>query len=241
MSGERRKHSEVGRSLHRGPSPIRRGNRVFYVAVEGEVTEPDYLAYLNKEFGEDHDFFIHTLSVGNGLKPLPCVEKVLEYEGEVRDHEIRYPEDDARKPRLWAVFDRDQHHGIPEAMKKARKGDVRIAFSHPSFDLWLLLHFQDFSGAQDGSSAIVHEKLRSQPAFRRFAATNAAEDKALKGDRVAALKERHGAARSRARRMTDDCSASLCSKATGHAPHCDPLSRDPSTDVWRLLAELGIL
>ncbi|MEV6861102.1 hypothetical protein AB0M44_08875 [Streptosporangium subroseum] len=136
----------------------------FYVAVEGEVTEPDYLAYLNREFGEDHDFFIHTLSVGNGLKPRPCVEKVLEYEGEVRDHEIR-----------------------------------------------------------------------------RFAATSAADDKALKGDRVEALKERHGAARSRARRMTDDCSASLCSKATGHATHCDPLNRDPSTDVWRLLTELGIL
>jgi hypothetical protein len=25
--------------------------RLFYVAVEGEVTEPDYLAYLNREFG----------------------------------------------------------------------------------------------------------------------------------------------------------------------------------------------
>jgi len=32
----------------------------------------------------------------------------------------------------------------------------------------------------------------------------------------------------------------LCSPAGGHADGCDPLFRDPSTNVWRLLQSLGI-
>lgn len=30
-------------------------------------------------------------------------------------------------------------------------------------------------------------------------------------------------------------------RRSGHAENCDPLKRDPSTDVWRLLVHLGIV
>ena len=218
------------RRLHRGPSPEWRGNRVFYVAVEGELTEPDYLAYLSRNFGPERQFIIHPLYKRNRLTPTQVVARALEQREELQGN-------DGRSGQLWALFDRDQHSDIPEAMRQARAGAVRVAFSHPSFDLWLLLHFSEVSGQQRGSSRIVHRKLRAYPGFEAF---GAASDKSVSGSRAEALTGNHVVAIRRAKRLVDDCPTGACSSETGHARYCDPLRRDPSTDVWQLLVELGI-
>ncbi|MEV0392035.1 RloB family protein [Polymorphospora rubra] len=202
---------------------------MFYVAVEGESTEPDYLTYLNREFGAEHQFLIHPLYKRNGMTPGRVVDRALEQRDEIAG-------DDARA-QLWALFDRDQHRDIPKALRDARAGGVRIAFSNPSFDLWLLLHFTDVSGQQNGSSRVVHSKLRQQPGFETFGVRN---DKSVAGSRAKALAGRSAAAVRRAKRLVDDCPNGACSAVAGHAAHCDPLRRDPSTDVWQLVIELGI-
>lgn len=152
----RRSNPNVERRLQRGPAPRWRGNRVFYVAVEGERTEPDYLSYLNREFGREHQFFLHPLHRPNGMTPSEVVARVLEEHG--GDDQSQH----------WAVFDRDQHPDIPQAFRDARRYGVRVAFSHPSFDLWLLLHFIPVAEQQHGSSQWIHEKLRQQHGFERF-------------------------------------------------------------------------
>jgi hypothetical protein len=144
---KRRTDANGERPIHRKPGRLR-VERVFYVAVEGESTEPDYLAYLNKTFGEQHQFSIKPLYESNGMKPREVVAKAAEYLDEVSEYEALYPDDDDRRPRLWALFDRDQHTGIPEAFKEAEKARISVAYSNPSFDLWLLLHLSDFSGVQ---------------------------------------------------------------------------------------------
>jgi hypothetical protein len=226
----RRSDPDAERRVHRGAAPTWRGNRVFYVAVEGESTEPDYLAFLNHEFGSQCQFLIHPLYKRNGMSPRRVVERALEQRDEVAAGGDRV--------QLWALFDRDQHRDIPQAMRCAREGDVRVAFSHPSFDLWLLLHFTDTSGQQGGSSRIVHQKLRECAGFEAFDSHN---DKSVTGRRAQALKGRHQDAARRAKKLIDDCPAGGCSASKGHASHCDPLRRDPSTDVWRLLVELGVV
>jgi hypothetical protein len=60
---------------------------------------------------------------------------------------------------VWALFDRDQHTDVREAFARIEEHnaeaavnsyeDIQIGFSHPSFDLWLLLHFQQLSGPHD--------------------------------------------------------------------------------------------
>ncbi|MFC3960750.1 RloB domain-containing protein [Nocardia jiangsuensis] len=115
---------------------------------------------------------------------------------------------------------------------------VQIAFSHPSFGLWLLLHFQSFGGAQGGSDRIVHEKLRGRQHWESFSDRG---DKSVGGYRAATLTGKHRAAARRAEKLTEDCPTDGCSAASGHRSHCDPLKRDPSTDVWRLLEALGLL
>ncbi|HET8680377.1 MAG TPA: RloB family protein [Micromonosporaceae bacterium] len=123
---------------------------------------------------------------------------------------------------LWAIFDRDQHHDIPQAMREAEAGGVAVAFSHPSFELWLLLHFIDVSGQQGGSSRVIHEKLRRQAGFETFGARN---DKSLRGPRVLALNGKQEDAVKRAKRLVEECSTGECSASNGHAAHCDPLRR----------------
>src|SRR5262249_384950 len=139
---------------------------------------------------------------------------------------------------VWALFDRDQHPCVPRAFAAAGRMAIHVAFSHPSFDLWLLLHFQNLSSAEGGSSDAVRAKLRAaHPAYATFAANG---EKSVTGSRAQALFGREGQATRHARRLVDDCPSEVCSAAAGHGDACQPLARDPSTDVWQLLAALRI-
>jgi RloB-like protein len=55
--------------------------------------------------------------------------------------------------RVWAVFDRDAHPGIPEAFESARLNSIDVGFSDPCFELWPILHLEDY-GAQDGRAQL---------------------------------------------------------------------------------------
>ncbi len=49
-----------------------------------------------------------------------------------------------KKDEFWAVFDRDDHPNVPEAISRCENAGIGVAFSNPCFELWLILHFQDF-------------------------------------------------------------------------------------------------
>jgi hypothetical protein len=224
---------------------------VLYVGCEGESTEPDYLNYLNERFGDGsrtggQRFRIQPVYAKNGLTPARVVAAV----------QAKAEEDEA-----WALFDRDQHHDIPEALEQAAEKNTEVCLSHPSFDLWLLLHFQAFGGRRSGSSEDVVRALRqADPAFRNFDRRN---DKSVKDGRRTALHDQEKEAVDHARSLVGQCehgsckanrakhdrverdkpptSASAWAARSGHAPDCPVLDRDPSTDVWRLLVSLGIV
>ncbi|WBB62892.1 RloB family protein [Streptomyces sp. WMMC500] len=227
-----------------------------FVACEGESTEPDYLDYLNKEFGEGDTtrvpFRIHPIAESNGMLP---TETVAAIQGRRED-----PDEG------WVLFDRDgtdRDNDIQQAMKEAAAAGIEVAFSHPSFDLWLLLHFQAFSGTQSGSSKVVVEKLRSAKGAEAFRNYDKRNDKSVKGDRRAALEGKEKTAAANAKALVNSCEYGTCqfkharsrprdrahaaqstaqwTARSGHAPGCPVLKRDPSTDVWRLLACLGIV
>ncbi|MFE9723200.1 RloB family protein [Streptomyces sp. NPDC005794] len=228
-----------------------RAQRVLYVGCEGESTEPDYLNYLNDRFGDGsrtggRRFRIQPVYARNGMTPARVVTAV----------QAKAQEDES-----WALFDRDQHHDIPEALERAAEKGTEVCFSHPSFDLWLLLHFQAFGGKRSGSSKDVVDALRqADPAFKNFDKRN---DKSIRGERRTALETKEPDAVSWARSMVRQCEYGTCRvKSTakhrlpgdgapqpcdpmipqsGHAPDCPVLDRDPSTDVWRLLVSLGIV
>ncbi|MGJ5800267.1 RloB family protein [Streptomyces europaeiscabiei] len=235
--------------------PVSKEQRVLFVACEGEVTEPQYLDHLNSRYGDGGDgerqpFLIHPISAKNGLIPSRTVAAVRDLK-------------QAEGEEAWVLFDRDEHHDIPKALREAAAANVQVCFSHPSFDLWLLLHFQAMSGRQSGSNKDIVKKLRAaHPAYKSFDVKN---DKSVKGDRRDALDE-HDAAKkavAHARSLVNQCEHGGCkadnrkpkpvprgsvpesdrkwAARSGHAEDCPVLKRDPSTDVWRLLVSLGIV
>jgi hypothetical protein len=196
-------------------------------------------------------FRIQPVAKKNGMLPTKTVEAVRRY---------------ADTDEAWVVFDRDgddRDEDIRRALEEAAASKIEVGFSHPSFDLWLLLHFQPFSGAQSGSSKIVIEKLRSAPGADAFKNYDKRNDKSVKGLRRDALRGREKAAATNAKALVATCEHGDCkagraqvkpverdaaaapppqwSARSGHAAHCLALGRDPSTDVWRLLAALGIV
>jgi hypothetical protein len=100
------------------------------VFCEGEVTEATYLEELGRLY-RSHRIEVHPKPNGrNAPINLVLAAKAARAKSVENDDEF------------WAVFDRDQHHGIPEAFQIAKDSGVKIAFSNPCFEMWLLVHFQ---------------------------------------------------------------------------------------------------
>ncbi|MEV0383810.1 RloB family protein [Nonomuraea sp. NPDC050643] len=135
---------------------------------------------------------------------------------------------------MWAFFDRDEHSRVAQSHERAERAGVRVAFSHPCFELWLLLHFMaGVPGAP--TSKNVQDRLRAaHRAFRNY-------DKRLDTAPLAALNGGEADAVGRARSLITNCPSMACSAKQGHAADCKVLDRAPSTEVWRLLVELGVV
>jgi hypothetical protein len=200
---------------------------------------------LNKHFKNTHNFYINTkYSDSKGLHPLGVARAAISA-ATASDRE-----DDGPLHQIWALFDRDQHPDVREAFallcnhntEASENGNkpVQIAFSHPSFDLWLLLHFQMLTTPQGGSSDQVHQKLRKYQGFERFAARTAGS-KSISSACADQLMPRIETAVRNARALIKQCPGNGCSPSAGHTTDCDPLRRDPSTDVWCLIESLGIV
>ncbi|GAA1922912.1 RloB family protein [Streptantibioticus ferralitis] len=253
------------KNRHDTPRPLRRGLdsypdescRVVYIAAEGEKTEPDYVNLLNDTYGQrpGRKFFLHFCHAGEGLRPSEVVSHVIAAAPSPKDEK-------------WALFDRDtadnRDDDIRAAMRKAAREGVQVALSHPSFELWLLLHFQPFTSQEDGLSDMIKDRLRKHPGAKGFAEydkKSGDRGKGLVGQRGQSLLGKEKAAVDHARNLVANCPYGGCStkelsfdkipgprtesyeewnRRSGHVDGCDPLKRDPSTDVWRLLYMLEI-
>ncbi|KAK1182332.1 RloB family protein [Streptomyces sp. NBS 14/10] len=239
-----------------------RAQRVIYIAHEGEKTEKDYLQLLERTYRTRDGkptFRFALLGEAGGLRPMATVDRVLEQAG---------PHDEK-----WVFFDRDAADSrdteIPQAMRKAAKNGVQVVLSHPSFELWLLLHFQLWTSQESGLDSKVKDRLRQHKdakGFEDYDRASGDRGKGIDGQRAESLlgPGRVKNAIRNARKLVNACQYGQCkakdadeiaatnpvpnkpetyeewTRRSGHAGGCDPLKRDPSTDVWRLLAALEI-
>lgn len=214
----RRRGGGLGRAASRTPAQ-RVGNTTFYVVAEGEGTEYDYLSRLNTTYGSTHRFLIRMPPPSvrrNGLTPSAVVEHATS---------VSKPGD---VDQVWALFDHDGRTNIDRVCRQGQPDRVNLALSHPAFELWLLLHFQDFAPVrQNGRNQLIIDKLRAaHPAFTDYGR----REKRISDQRFSALVENDGIGNAvrRARALSRDLS--------GQAPS----NRDPSTDVHLLMEALGI-
>jgi hypothetical protein len=118
------------------------GRRQIVVFSEGKVTEPTYVAHWGRRLRAET--IVH-LDERNGLDPRGLVELAVQVQRRERQDERRGrgPAHDA----YWCVFDVDDHARLSEAVTLANDHGVLVALSNPNFELWLLLHRRDQTGA----------------------------------------------------------------------------------------------
>lgn len=160
-----------GREKKGRPKELR--PREVYVFTEGEVTEPGFVEYV-RDHGTPKDqgrsVVIHFKNLNaptKRRKPLPLVEEAIPYVATAERAAKKAGLDDKawNWPQVWCLFDRDQHEDIPTAFSRARKAGVKIAYSHPCFELWRLLHYQNYTSTFGGVCDSAAGLLKQQPGF----------------------------------------------------------------------------
>jgi hypothetical protein len=133
MSARRRFNSLRRKVETKAPKP----KIVLY--AEGEKTERDYFAAMKRAF---HSKIVDIEIIEGAGVPLTIARRAAQAASEAR-RQNRH-QSYARRDEFWAVFDRDEHPNIPETMTLCKSAGVGVAFSDPCFELWLILHFEEF-------------------------------------------------------------------------------------------------
>lgn len=132
----------------RSPNPRPRKQGLL-IQCEGQKTEPNYLEELCKACGVRHRMGVQ-VKRGRGQNAVVTVEAAIAEGGRRRQGERIYNE-------VWCVLDVEHaaHEAkLNEATALARIHDIRLFLSNPSFEVWLIAHFErvtrDFA---DGGAA----------------------------------------------------------------------------------------
>lgn len=210
-----------------GPTKQQHGRRrrVVHVFTEGRVTEPTYIEII-RALGVYQDpetkvevRIANSTAPGSQRKPINLVEAAVQLMREEAREAKRNRLKNEFWPQVWCLFDRDQHELVDAALKQAREGDVGVAFSHPCFEVWRLLHHKPVSGTFGGSC--------DQAVARLPAARDAGNNKVVLPEQI---RGGFADAKVRAARMNGQ-----------HGEHLPLSQRDPYTDVHDFVEKgLGI-
>jgi hypothetical protein len=202
----RRSAPALGRRL-----ASREPKRRFTVFTEGRNTEPAYFKALTAACG---NALIELMIIRGAGVPYTIAERAaartheLGLPGGVRRRRDSYEENDE----VWAVFDRDEHPRIDDAVALCERSRIGVARSNPCFELWLILHVADYD-KPDGSHAVQALLRALRPEY---------DPSSRKLPNCADLIARIEAAENRAE-------AQLARREAEGAPH-----GPPSTTVFRL-------
>jgi RloB-like protein len=180
------------------------GRRAAYdrilIVTEGSKTEPNYFREIRNAYR------LHTANVSIhpgalGTAPIHVVDYARQlFEGGDRHKQIAPRAFD----QVYAVFDRDAHESYHEALQRAEQLDGKLrsdarrpvpfkaVASVPSFELWLLLHYENIQAPIHRDEALARLQ-QSFPGYEKgaanaFATTSAHYPTAL--ERAARLAEK---------------------------------------------------
>lgn len=240
--GRSRGGDSVSRKQGGGKGRVSRARQV-YIFTEGEVTEPEYIDIILKNGtlakpGQSVQHHIENPSAeGKHRKPygmvqdarrtLRKVEREAEAAGLDRDKDWNYPQ-------VWVLFDRDAHPNIREARQLADREGIKVAYSHPCFELWRLLHYTNYTSSFGGVCTNANSRLRSRPGF---AATYGRNVRTVSEQQSKHMREEQVLSKD-GQRYKD---AKKYAKAiNARVETANPEKWDPFTDVWNFVEE-GLL
>ncbi|WP_219988817.1 RloB family protein [Leucothrix pacifica] len=125
------------------PSAQRRYRKLFVLAVEGTVTEPQYFQMFNSEVSIIQ---VKCLKGGHKSGPFHVLKRMKKY---LDDVELRKTDE------AWLVVDKDEWSDsqLNELYQwSASTGQYGLALSNPKFEYWLLLHYEQGKGVSSSRS-----------------------------------------------------------------------------------------
>ncbi len=145
------------RSLN--PRPRKRG---LLIQCEGQKTEPNYLEGLCKACGIRHHLTVK-VNPGKGQNAVVTVSAAIAEGNRKLLGEKIYDE-------IWCVLDVEHaaHEAkLTEALALARAKNIRMFLSNPSFEVWLIAHFQHITHSfENGGAAEAYLNALWQKHFR---------------------------------------------------------------------------
>jgi hypothetical protein len=166
-SDHQAKHRQEGRSLRRKAATRKSADRVLIIC-EGSKTEPQYLDEIREE-QRLPTAYVHVLGAPEGNDPL----NVVKYAEKLFLHGDSHRKIESRAfDQIVVVFDRDEHTNYHQALSRANelhlamknnlkaKVPFEVCASIPCFELWLLLHFENFAAPLQRTE--VYRRLRQR-------------------------------------------------------------------------------
>lgn len=104
----------------------------FFIATEGEKTEPQYFRSIAEAITEKSggNIDIRVVGLGRGTTAL------------VKEAALLLSKSPYMYQHAWVVFDKDDYEDFDEAVSLAEKNGFRVAWSNQAFEYWLFLHFE---------------------------------------------------------------------------------------------------
>ena len=131
----------------------REPKRRFILVCEGSKTERDYFNALGAEYC---DAIIKIEFIGGVGEPSAvakrAIDEIKERGLQQKGNEISRLDSFEDNDEVWAVFDRDKRKHYDEPIKQCEKEQVQVARSNPCFELWMILHIEDYDKACDHKS-----------------------------------------------------------------------------------------
>ena len=142
--------------------PRREPKRRFVLFCEGARTEPAYFDAIKRGCAST---LIAVEIVGAAGVPMTIAERAVE-EANARGRRRRRRDSFEEDDEIWAVFDRDRHPRFNEAVAWCEQHGVSVARSDPCFELWLILHEQDYDRSCDHRD-VQEDFARLHPEYDR--------------------------------------------------------------------------
>lgn len=140
------------------PLGERRYKKLFVVSVEGSKTEPQYFAIFNQP---QSIILVKCLKrPSTKSSPLQVLKKMHAY---LRKESLRKTDE------AWIVVDKDYwtEDQLRELFRWAKKNEnYGFALTNPSFEYWLLLHFEDGQGIANAQECLTRLK-RHLPNYKK--------------------------------------------------------------------------
>jgi hypothetical protein len=110
----------------------------FKIFSEGEKTEYDYFMAMRRHYSA---VLIDIEIIRGAGVPLTLARKASAAQRQIRSSKKGSL---LNRDEVWVAFDRDEHPNVQSAIDQCRANGVGVAYSNPCFELWLILHFEDF-------------------------------------------------------------------------------------------------